>query len=231
MKFITEADLRNLYRKEPFTTYEIKPGERLTPGGRQYLLDLGISAGNGSQRAPKVPEHEQILPLVSEGEISEETEKDWRKESLIAKVRSMDAMFLMTAGALLSSDVFLAQEVIDLGKELGHMKNALVTETPEGFSCKACTGIKERDFHETLEDCFEITGFHLQLEKGKELILLHRLRCGLREIEPLVYQLFHQDEGETALINGVIGKVNQSINTLSQMICAVLGGKKCQKKS
>ena len=42
MKFITEDELRFLYRKEPFTTYEPEPGTRLTPGARQFLLDRGI---------------------------------------------------------------------------------------------------------------------------------------------------------------------------------------------
>ena len=37
MKYITEADLRNLYRTTPFTTYETEPGTRLTPGARQFL--------------------------------------------------------------------------------------------------------------------------------------------------------------------------------------------------
>ncbi len=43
MKFITENDLRDLNRKEPFTTYELEPGARLTPGARQFLSDLRIN--------------------------------------------------------------------------------------------------------------------------------------------------------------------------------------------
>ena len=37
MKFITEEDLRDLYKKQPFTDYDLKEGERLTPGARQFL--------------------------------------------------------------------------------------------------------------------------------------------------------------------------------------------------
>ena len=43
MKFITEEDLRDLYKKEPFMDYDLQPGERLTPGARQFLLDRGIN--------------------------------------------------------------------------------------------------------------------------------------------------------------------------------------------
>ena len=41
MKFITEEDLRDLYKKQPFTDYDLKEGERLTPGARQFLVDRG----------------------------------------------------------------------------------------------------------------------------------------------------------------------------------------------
>jgi len=42
MKFITEEYLRDLYKKEPFSIYELNQGERLTPGAREYLSDRGI---------------------------------------------------------------------------------------------------------------------------------------------------------------------------------------------
>lgn len=42
MKFITESELRDIYRIHPFTTYEVEPGSRLTPGARQFLSDRGI---------------------------------------------------------------------------------------------------------------------------------------------------------------------------------------------
>ena len=42
MKFITEEDLRDLYKKQPFTDYDLPQGQRLTPGARQFLVDRGI---------------------------------------------------------------------------------------------------------------------------------------------------------------------------------------------
>lgn len=42
MRFITEDELRGLYRQDPYTSYSLQPGERLTPGARQYLMDRGI---------------------------------------------------------------------------------------------------------------------------------------------------------------------------------------------
>lgn len=39
MKFITEDDLRNLYKENPFASYELEPGSKLTPGARDFLSD------------------------------------------------------------------------------------------------------------------------------------------------------------------------------------------------
>ncbi len=44
MKFITESELRDIYRIHPFTTYELEPGTKLTPGARQFLSDRGIKS-------------------------------------------------------------------------------------------------------------------------------------------------------------------------------------------
>ena len=56
MKFITEDELRYLYRKEPFTTYEPEPGTRLTPGARQFLLDRGIDLYDEPRANPIIRE-------------------------------------------------------------------------------------------------------------------------------------------------------------------------------
>ena len=43
MKFITEDDLRTIYRDKPFSSYDIGPDSRLTPGARQFLQDRQIN--------------------------------------------------------------------------------------------------------------------------------------------------------------------------------------------
>ncbi len=49
MKFITEEYLRDLYRKEPFNTYKLEQGQRLTPGAAEYLSDKGIKLSDDSK--------------------------------------------------------------------------------------------------------------------------------------------------------------------------------------
>lgn len=225
MKFITEEDLRGLFRKEPFTTYAIKAGERLTPGGRQFLLDRGINMVEDGACIKKGTE------AIKKQSKEIETRNHWKKKMFYRKMKSVEALFLMTAEELLSRDVFLAQRVIHLGKQFSSIKNDLKKNTTETLCCKECTGIKADNFSDNLDDCFEITEFHIQLEKGRDIIILHRLRCALGELEPFVLELFENDDSENEFCKEVIGKVNQSINTLSQMICSIFGGKRCQRES
>lgn len=226
MKFITEIDLRDLYRKEPFTTYKLELGSKLTPGARQFLTDQGIKmSDDGFDRKKNIVNKEQ--PSASSGK-----RNNWRKKKVYSKIKSIEALFLLTEQELLSRDVFLAQSIINLGKQFSNIKNALNGEVPiEDICCKECTGINTNNFSHDLGDCFEITDFHMQLEKGRDIIILHRLRCSLREIEPVVLELYESSEYERKLCEDITGKVNQIINTLSQIICSILGGEKCQRKN
>ena len=228
MKFITENDLRDLNRKEPFTTYEIEFGARLTPGARQYLSDLRVDISDNDSCTKK------NIVNVKQSPASPEKKNNWKKKKLHNKMKSTQALFLFAGRELLSSDVFLAQKVINLGKQFSCIKNAMEGKgSAENLVLTECSGINADNFSDDLDDCFEITEFHMQLEKGREIIVLHRLRCDLREIEPYVLELYENSDDENVMCAGkeVIGKVNQIVNTLSQMICSVLGGKKCQIKS
>lgn len=225
MKFITENDLRDLNRKEPFTTYEIEPGARLTPGARQFLSDHRINMlDNGSAAKESTVNKESVAELLGK-------KNNWKKKKLQSKMKSTEALFLISAEELLSGDVSLAQSLINLDKQFSLIRNHIDDDKGlvENLSLEECTGINAENFSEDLDDCFEITEAHMQLKQGRKIIILHRLRCDLREIEPIVLELYEGNDEQ--LCTEVIGKVNQIINTLSQMICSVLGGKECQRKS
>jgi ethanolamine utilization protein EutJ len=42
MKYITESELRDLFKNKPFTTYYLDAGARITPGAREFLTDRKI---------------------------------------------------------------------------------------------------------------------------------------------------------------------------------------------
>ena len=224
MKFITEGDLRDLYKIEPFTAYDLESDARLTPGARQFLADRGINKLNDAFGT-------RTMKTTKSAELPE-SKNNWKKLRLYSMLKSIDALFLLTVEELLSRDVCLAQSTLKLNRQFSCIKNTVKNNsTVENLSCSECTGINENNFSDSLEDCFEITDFHMQLEKGREILILHRLRCALQEIEPVAQELSCSSEDEKKLFEEIVCKVNQIINSLSQLICSAVGGEKCQRKS
>lgn len=216
MRFLTEEDLRLLYRNAPFAEYHIEPGTRLTPGGRQFLNDRGIrvcgerasarpvAVGN-AQAAGNAQVAGPLLPAAPTSPAS--------SHELLA-LRRAQSIFLSTGAELLDYSVVTAGEVFELERLLASAAAGDFTREPE---CSACTGISAKNAGELLEDCFEVTGFHAQLEAGKEIVRLHGLRCELRCLE-------------AELSGGRKRAVRTIINRLSQMICRAIGGTVCQRK-
>ena len=225
MKFITEDDLRDLYKKEPFTEYVIETGTRITPGARQFLADrqIYLPDEDPARNLPKPEKAKAKLPLTDERPAVCD-------KRLCSRIKSVETLFLMVAEELLNRDVLLAQKIIGLKKSFADIKNVLDGgKVCDQLVCEKCTGIHEDNFSDDLGDCFEITEFHILLGKGKEIIHLHRLRCALREMQLDILESFDGCE-ENEQCTEMIGKVNQIINTLSQLICYAAGGEKCQRK-
>lgn len=210
MRFLTEEDLRLLYRNAPFAEYHIEPGTRLTPGGRQFLNDRGIRVcGERASARPVAVGNAQVAgPLLPAAPTSPASSHE------LLALRRAQSIFLSTGAELLDCSVVTAGEVFELERLLASAAAGDFTREPE---CSACTGISAKNAGELLEDCFEVTGFHAQLEAGKEIVRLHGLRCELRCLE-------------AELSGGRKRAVRTIINRLSQMICRAIGGTVCQRK-
>lgn len=228
MRFITEDDLRLAYKEHAFSVYEAKAGERLTPGGRQFLNDHGIRMDDSAQAGPWMGRDKQVqdepigdkAPLFPIG----------RFPADIARIRCVQASFLQAGCELLDINVLTAQEIFELERQLAGISQAIQDGgahvgscpgadlgTAKSPACDSCTGITPDNWASQMEDCFEVTGFHAQSPRGREIVRLHRLRCELRALACTL----PEDDKKT---------VNRIINRLSQMICLAFGGKTCQKK-
>ena len=223
MKFITEDDLRDLYKFKPFTEYVLDSGARITPGARQFLMDKGINIFDDTVfNKDKNEVCKPFAALIQKPQVNENTK-------LISRMKSVEALFFLTEQELLSIDIYLAQSVIALGKQFTCIKNAVKNNaTIEDLHFKDCSGMNKDNYSLELDECFEITEFHIQLEKSKEIVLLHRLRCSLCEMIAAIQDLY---EAENSQRDYVIGKINQVINSLSQLICSAYGGKKCLRQN
>ena len=127
------------------------------------------------------------------------------------KTKTLQAQFLEVGLVLMERDVLLAQQVFDLERKLSDVGKE---SAGEDNTIKVCTGFHKDNINESFDDCFDITGFHAQSEKGKEIVMLHRLRCSVRELAA--------EAGDN--------RFNPVINRLSQLICLEYGGKACQRK-
>lgn len=226
MKFITETDLRGQYKRDPFEAYEVKENTRLTPEARQFLNDRGVKITSQSDKTSAIKSGEEAKDVQKQGISS----NDLCSKKLLCVMKSTSALFLVTAEELLQRDILLSQKVMDLGRQLRDiMKSADGSAESCELVCEECTGIKQANFSDDLGDCFEITEFHIQLEKGREIALLHRLRCVMREVQLTINEAFYSGQTDDERSRDLIKKTNQIINTLSHMICLSVGGSVCQR--
>jgi ethanolamine utilization cobalamin adenosyltransferase len=225
MKFITEEYLRDLYRKEAFNTYKLQQGQRLTPGAAEYLSDKKIKVDNDASKANKnVSQNSQAETIKEEGNNNLNLNK-----KLCYKLKSMEAVFLVTSSEILKEDIISAQNIINLGRKISNIRKVVESKcTLEPVYCRECTGMNSSNFTTEIDDCFEITEFHMQLEKSNIILKMHALRCELRELQFEIINTYKNDD--ESLKNKIIGNVNSIINSLSQLICLAVGGKECQRK-
>lgn len=220
MKFITEDELRDLYKIQPFMDYDLPEGERLTPGARQFLLDRGIDLYDRNDPYATITcdnrnAEKSLTPAVEK-----------KKRILSGKMKEIQISFLLTAKELLDIDACMAQQLIGLCRQFAALRGASegICEVSE-LRCSACTGINEENFCESLGDCFEITEFHMQMPKSRQMLILAKLRAELQILDIEIEDLISDSE----LYSTVSKRINRIINTLSQMICAAMGGQECQR--
>lgn len=230
MKFITEADLRCLYKKEPFTTYELVPDVRLTPGARQFLSDNRISISDAKNPPVK---NIAVGNEQKAGSQSKATDVcNWRLKAYQRRIKSVEASFLSAAQEFLGRDVLLAQKLIRLSKIVSSIVSPLeVKQLSQLQGFESCTGITQNNFYQSLDDCFEVSEFHIHLERGREIICLYNLKCLVQEIEPLVMELSEHSNEDIKQYEEVLNRVNQVTNSLSQLICLAIGGTECLRKN
>lgn len=208
MKFVTEQDLRESYLKSPFSSYVISKDVKLTPGGRQFLADRKI--------------------LLSSSDERKEETKLYKSDRLNVKFQWIRSLFLAAGGQLLDIEPILAQKIFGMDERLREVSSGIDQEKGcSPLEYRECTGIKQEDFSKDLGDCFEITSFHVQMERGRGIIELHRLRCGLRELICCIEDMDRSDTGQKQLL--IKKTVLPMINQLNQMICLHMGGGSCQR--
>lgn len=232
VRFITEEYLRDLYKKEPFDTYRLQQGQRLTPGAAQYLSDkrIKVASDNSTTKEKNQIKAEKQVKKADQEENSNLNLSSNLKKKLCCKLKSIEATFLVTSSEILREDIVLAQNIISLCRKISNIRNVVEGKgVLEPIYCRECTGMNSLNFTTELEDCFEITEFHMQLDKSSAILKINLLRCVLRDVYFDIIDVYKNDNED--LKCKIINNINSIINSLSQLICSAVGGKQCQIKS
>ncbi|WP_088226080.1 cobalamin adenosyltransferase [Desulfosporosinus sp. FKB] len=222
MKFITEMELRDLYQKEPFTTYALESSVKITPGARQFLVDRGI-------KLVQAQSNDGVSACLTRGK-EDHALKSWCLQRLRHKMESLESLFLlMTAELVMSGDAILAEEVIELGKCFRNLKNAELQGIPsDPIKFWGWSEEEIKNCADNLVKLLEINEFHARLANGKTVTLLNYLRASLSELEPAILEAYWVEEQEACSRQDLIENVGVIINILCIMMWKCLGGQKCK---
>lgn len=222
MIFITEMELRANYRQNPFTYFELAEGCRLTAEARQFLVDRCIEIQDTIAKSE--PQKERVEATAND---EENPTLSAGIEKITLRLRTQRARVMVVGQCLLAEAPFLAEEVLSIASYLQEVEGALrEQQTLPLAPFKRCSAVCGDALQCDNGDCFPISNFHVQLPKGKQITLLHALRCEVRE------QLFNRvDYLEEGAVKDYKCALHRVINFLNFLVCHSVGAKECQRQN
>lgn len=222
MIFITEADLREQLKNKSFSDFKLPPETKLTPGARQFLLDNRVNLyddiySSKKNNTNKTSRDDKQVDRSKYGNMN---------KKLIGNIRLLHLETLLSGSSLIEKDIGIIQDISKISRQILEIKKYVQSsEMIEFVEYKKCSGISEEAFSSYIDDCFEINELHMQAENSNDILHLHRLRVLYRNF----YDEIDDYEFEKDILKTIKESLNRIINTLSRLICAVCGSKKCQK--
>ncbi|ODA39610.1 cobalamin adenosyltransferase [Desulfosporosinus sp. BG] len=223
MKFITEMELRDLYKTEPFAIFVLEPDAKITPGARQFLVDRRVMLEQVQCSGGKKSNiHESNQAQVRES---------WCSLRLRRKMDCLESLFLLMAAELLhSGEAILSEEVMALGKYFRNVQKAeREQKAPDKLQFWGWSEEEIRERSNNLEKYVDVDEFHVGLKNGKEIALLNYLRASLREVEPALLETYWNEEKQICSRQDLIDTVNLIINILCMMMWKSSGGQKWKR--
>ncbi|CCO07721.1 hypothetical protein [Desulforamulus hydrothermalis] len=220
MKFITEMELRELYKREPFTTFALEPNTRITPGARQFLVDKRVTLVQAQQKQTAAKKNKAGREKPVTGSTNWCTEKLRRKMDYVESLLLLVGLEIWRAG-----DAGLAEEVMALLKYFRSVRNAEKEQkAPDTVQFWGWTEDEIKKRADDMEKHVDINESHYRLANGKEIILLNHVRAALREVEPALLEVYWDDDKQICVRQDLIDKVNLIINILCMIMWKRLGG-------
>lgn len=206
MIFMTEEELRRLYRKAPFKEYILDGNTRLTPGGRQFLLDHKISIVDSKERDFKKMQASSL-----------ETQKKDEEALLNLQIdhQLLRANFLEKARTIYDYDQLLANQVFEwVSVLLAVEEKKGLTELP--WSSNTNSELDQNIFSHQV-DCSMNKDLALA-PKGREATSLNVLYHMLRRF---CHQYEHVLDEEQSIV------LMKMLHHISRTMMSILGGSIC----
>ncbi len=219
MKFITEMELRAVYKTEPFATYVLESDAKITPGARQFLIDRRVTLVDAQPADGK---------KTNTGESKQaQGQENWSILRLRGRMDFIESLVLLIAAELLHlRETVLSAEIIALGTCFQTVRNAEREQlAPDNLQFWECSAAEITEQANELEKQVDISRFQLGLDNGKELALLNHLRASFRELEPAILEAYWDEEQHICSRQDLIETVNLIINILCIMMWKCQGGK------
>ena len=219
MRFITEMELRDLYKREPFAIYILRADTKITPGARQFLVDKRVKL----EPDRCYDDNHSNIEALNQAQAG----ASWGSLRLRAGMESIEALFVLTAAELLDSgEVVLSEEVMALGRSFRNLRNAEREQIPpDNLQFWGWSEEEIRERSDNLGNHLDISEFDGGLEKGKGIARLNYLQASLRGVEPAILEAYWNREKQSCSRQDLIDKVNLIINILCMMKRKCLGGK------
>lgn len=169
MQFLTEDILSGQYRKAAFTEYYVPENTKLTPGGRQYLIDRKVKIID-----PKLDSIFQKKPCrIREEDIStgksDVISEPMTKETGSIKEQRISYFFRLALTALLEAALKIMAFDLELSQQLfvleDYIKSVAKNQHPEYFPSRK-SGLEKKETEP------ELTMIHVVSRQGEGLLKL-----------------------------------------------------------
>lgn len=220
LTFITEQTLREKYKSMPFETFTVEDSERLTPGGRQYLLDKQIKIvlkkeedkkrqikGNMSIKKGK---NEELTEVGTEKEIK-------RGKKILYKLKSIEALLFSFVSETLEQNIIMAQKILEISREFRDLNKNY--EMEDMRKIKNMIQVPE---NETLE----VHDIYIHNKNATEIFKLQSVLYEMRFLEEIILSE-EEMRGETEILIHNLKYIGRKILIV---IIELLGGEQCQEK-
>ena len=181
VRFITEIDLRNEFRKHPFQTYYLNESDRLTSEARQFLQDRQVTITREEEQAGS------NAPSVNSD--TESCENDslngqagpWSTQALVLYAELLEVILLAK-----ESHACLCEELYSMSLVL---KQFSVLELEQEVQLNYA-----KTTEEGLPDTITLT--HLFSENGSLIVRLFKLEVSIRAFKEEYQAILHEEQVE-----------------------------------